>query len=64
MGQKTDFLNKMVAIKKNGYMMEYHPSGGTQQSFVQEGFVPKFPPEREGTPFVGLLNGTPFTYLV
>ena len=44
--------------------MEYHPSGGTQQSFVQEGSVPKVPPERKGTPFVGLLNGTPFTYLV
>ena len=54
LGQKTDFLNKMVAIK-NWYMME----------FIQEGSVPRSH-HRKGTPFkyLPLTNGTPSTYLV
>ena len=46
-------------------MMEFHPSGGTQQSFVQEGSVPRSH-HRKGTPFkyLPLTNGTPSTYLV
>ena len=46
-------------------MMEFHPSGGTQQSFVEEGSVPRSH-QRKGTPFIylPLTKGTPFTYLV
>ena len=64
LGQKTDFLNKMVAIKKLVY--DGVPSQwGTQQRFVQEGSVPRSH-HRKGTPFkyLPLTNGTPSTYLV